>query len=780
MAFGILEPNDYQGPVTGTVIMMTDSGHNRRRSSATETVDEPSVSETPSSIQSAVLDGDHDVDLEKSTHHDDGLKRTANGIVLNPQPHNDPNDPLNWPIWKRDIALGVIGFQSFIIGGMSPLLAAAFTIMSIEFDVPQTTLAYLVGAYMLAMGVGSVFFAPTAVLYGKRLVYIVALVVFLVGCLVGGASNSFRMLLGARIIMGIGGSPTESLPSASIAEIYFLHERAYRLGIYTLLMLGGKNLIPMVSGFVVGTVGWHWIFWILSMIAGMNLLLTFFFVPETWWDRTPIPNKQSIKETKLAREARANSLRSRASSLGHVNEQELPMSTPDALRIRTQMSRNPSYANPITSHTTPTRRSSRVFHKDGDIATPNNTDPSEHSTATTSAVEPTVSATTKAANTSASTTGTSSNHIRDPDSPSPEQRQGQLHTKFQIDDNLTHHDREGNTSGANDYFSNFSSTHNYNSNEVPTTPQNPRTHTVRKPTFADTVEIAPSPPSADALSRPSLPRGISASSALNPRKPFMKELALINGRFTNDKWWMVALRPFFLYAYPGILFSTFIYSFSVVWLIVISETISKIFSASPYNFPITPVGLLYIATFLGGCMGSAVAGKASDLIVRTLSKRNHGVYEPEFRILMIGPVLIAVTIGMMGFGWSSFDKDLWIVPAIFLFVIGFGCSLGSTTAITYAVDSYKMFAAEALVTFNLTKNVLGFIFSLFVPKFLETSGARTTFVVFGSVQIFVCLFGIPIYIFGKRMRHWTDRVDMIRSLYVLDDDEPANHHDPTD
>src|SRR5438045_6733925 len=47
------------------------------------------------------------------------------------------------------------------------------------------------------------------------------------------------------------------------------------------------------------------------------------------------------------------------------------------------------------------------------------------------------------------------------------------------------------------------------------------------------------------------------------------------------------------------------------------------------------------------------------------------------------------------------SRDRWIVPTIFFGVISFGCSLGSTTAITFCVDSYRQYAGEALVTLNV-------------------------------------------------------------------------------
>lgn len=549
------------------------------------------------------------------------MKRSVTGIILNPQPHDNPQDPLNWPVWRRDLCLILIGFQSFLGGGQSPLLAADLSNLEVEFHKSPATIAYLVGAFMLALGVGSVFASPTAVLYGKRLVYLIGILLFLIGSLVGGGANSFGALMAARIITGFGASPTESLPSATIAEIYFAHERAYRVGIYTMLLLGGKNIMPLLSGLIFQYLDRHWLYWILSMFLGVNLILTFLFVPDTFWDREPTPNKRSIEETEAAKSA--------------ANYHD-PLQRPNAFAIRRPTTEN----NLMTYHSASTLNSEAT---------------SKHGADTTPI-------------------------------------------------------------GITDQAS--------------TTAENTE------------VEIA-----------------------LPERRKFTQKIALFNGRQCEDSWWMVALRPFFLYMYPSVLFGSITYALAVVWLIVISEVISTIFKGGEYSYDQGTIGLFYIAPFVGGILGSLTVGLGSDKISRYLVSKNKGMYEPEFRLIMLIPSTFFICIGLMGFGWSAHLYDLWIAPVIFFGCVGFGSSVASTTAITFTVDSYKVFAAEALVSFNFLKNLLGFLFSLFNPQFVHDKGSRTAFITFGCVQIFVSLFGIPLYIYGKSLRARTDRLELLKYLY---------------
>lgn len=251
-----------------------------------------------------------------------------------------------------------------------------------------------------------------------------------------------------------------------------------------------------------------------------------------------------------------------------------------------------------------------------------------------------------------------------------------------------------------------------------------------------------------------------------PRQTFFQQLKPYNGRLRHDNWFRVAVRPFGLLLYPAVLWSSIIYACSIGWLIVLSESIAVVYrSKETYNFSAISAGLIYLSPFIGGILGTAVAGKISDITVRAMTRHNNGLYEPEFRLFMVVPVAVTTGIGLMGFGWSAQIHDNWIVPTIFFGIISFGCSLGSTTAITFCVDSYRQYASEALVTLNFSKNVLhGLVFSLFFTSWLVDDGPKRVFVWIGIIQLILISFSVPMYIFGKRARMWTLRQNLMRNL----------------
>lgn len=96
-------------------------------------------------------------------------KRTKDGkFILEPQPEDSANDPLNWKQLRRDAALISLGLYCMVGGGMTPVLAAGFKNVAETYDVTVPQVALTTGLYMLGLGLGSVVASPTAILWGKR------------------------------------------------------------------------------------------------------------------------------------------------------------------------------------------------------------------------------------------------------------------------------------------------------------------------------------------------------------------------------------------------------------------------------------------------------------------------------------------------------------------------------------------------------------------------------------------------------------------------------------
>lgn len=643
----------------------------------------------------------------------DARKKTSDGkIILEPQPEDGPNDPLNWPKWRRDAALLSIGLYCMVGGGQTSVLAAGFTDIAHDYQVPVHQVSLTVGLYMMGMGLGSVFASPTAILYGKRPVYLASAILFIVTSVWCALSPSFPSLVAARILQGVAVSPVECLPSATVAEIFFLHERAYRLGIYTLLLLGGKNLIPLVSAAIIQSLSWRWVFWIVAFVVAFCGVLLFLFVPETFWERVPHAKPKTPSRPGLFQ---------RVSSRYIHHRPEQPGAEP---------------VRPATAHAASTLPASDAItpdrHHDQHVMFAPSAGAGDNDTGTESPPEA------EADNQQVEYTTASKPEAPETTS-SDDEKQQKPPAVPPID------------------------TVNLERGEIrpiaAPVSANPRLESDTKASPAPGATLfSPTDPEKRQQHDKATANVYSSHWREREAKSFVQQLRPWHGRLNSDRWLKVAFRPFVLFSYPAVLWSSAMYACSVGWLIVVSESVAVIYREKYYDFDALGVGLVYLSPFIGGVLGTAVAGKVSDIFVKAMARRNGGLYEPEFRLIMALPIGVTTVMGLMGFGWSAEERNNWIVPTVFFGVISFGCCLGSTTSITFCVDSYRQYAGEALVTLNFAKNILhGLVFSLFVTEWLEHDGAKSVFIWLGVIQLFVVAFAAPLFVYGKRCRMWTVR-----------------------
>ncbi|KAI1118113.1 putative MFS transporter [Nemania sp. NC0429] len=154
-----------------------------------------------------------------------------------------------------------------------------------EFDITPTKASELISYPNLAFGFGSLIFVPLYLKVGRRPVMLVSLIIFCAGLIGASQCTTFGGLMAARVIHGFGSCVCEALPVQLVNDIFFLHERGERIGYYTVcLCLGTFASLP--AGYILaGGYGWRLFFYVEFAFGATLLLLAFFFVEETSYDR---------------------------------------------------------------------------------------------------------------------------------------------------------------------------------------------------------------------------------------------------------------------------------------------------------------------------------------------------------------------------------------------------------------------------------------------------------------------------------------------------------------
>lgn len=211
-------------------------------------------------------------------------------------------------------------------------------------------------------------------------------------------------------------------------------------------------------------------------------------------------------------------------------------------------------------------------------------------------------------------------------------------------------------------------------------------------------------------------------------------------------------------ASPAVLWATLLFTTCISWLVGISITLSQIFSAPPYNFSITAVGLTNLSSFVASVLATLIAGPLIDGMIRRLSKRNGGIFEPEFRLPIMASYILFTATGFFAWGQSAKALSPWPVPVIVgLGLINLGIQLGTTGVVAYVVDCHREQAGEAFAAMNFVKNLFAFGLTNYLNNWLAEQGTRNVFFVIGGITAACSLTTIPMYIFGKRARSWVYR-----------------------
>ena len=111
-------------------------------------------------------------------------------------------------------------------------------------------------------------------LYGRRLLFQVSIVVFMVGSLMAGLSQTMGQLIAARAVQGLGAGGLVVLNFGVLADIVAPRERGRYQGYVASVWAVASVLGPLVGGFFVDNFTWRWIFLINLPIGIVALLIT--------------------------------------------------------------------------------------------------------------------------------------------------------------------------------------------------------------------------------------------------------------------------------------------------------------------------------------------------------------------------------------------------------------------------------------------------------------------------------------------------------------------------
>src|SRR5215211_1603661 len=162
--------------------------------------------------------------------------------------------------WRALVVL-CAGMLMIILDGT--IVTVALPSIQSDLGFSQSSLAWVVNAYLIAFGGLLLLAGRLGDLIGRRRVFLCGLVVFTAASALCGLASSQEMLIGARFVQGVGGAMASSVILGMIVTMFpDPGEQAKAIGVYSFVASAGASIGLLAGGVLTQGINWHWIFFV--------------------------------------------------------------------------------------------------------------------------------------------------------------------------------------------------------------------------------------------------------------------------------------------------------------------------------------------------------------------------------------------------------------------------------------------------------------------------------------------------------------------------------------
>lgn len=170
----------------------------------------------------------------------------------------------------RVVTVGIM-LSLFLAAVESTVVATAMPTIVAELG-GLAAFSWVFTAYMLTSTTTVPLYGKLSDLYGRRRLYFVAMTIFLVGSVLSGLAQTMTQLIAFRALQGLGAGGVMPLAFTMIGEMLSLERRARMQGLFSGVWGVASIIGPLVGGFLVDQLSWHWVFFV-NIIPGLLAVL---------------------------------------------------------------------------------------------------------------------------------------------------------------------------------------------------------------------------------------------------------------------------------------------------------------------------------------------------------------------------------------------------------------------------------------------------------------------------------------------------------------------------
>lgn len=188
--------------------------------------------------------------------------------------HSIPSSKNRW------IILAVAVMCPFMATVDASIVNVALPVLAQKLSVDTAKIAWVVSIYLLIQVATLLYFGRLGDRLGRARVFLFGVLLFTIGSVFCSFSQTFPILIAARILQSIGASATLANNQAIISQAFGDGERGRALGINGAFVALGTLIGPSLGGFILSVADWHFLFWINVPIGILVLIAGIYFFPK--------------------------------------------------------------------------------------------------------------------------------------------------------------------------------------------------------------------------------------------------------------------------------------------------------------------------------------------------------------------------------------------------------------------------------------------------------------------------------------------------------------------
>src|SRR5258705_1311697 len=177
--------------------------------------------------------------------------------------------------------LAAVSFGLFMIMLDNTVVNVALPSIQQSLHLKISELEWIVTGYALTFGALMLTGGKLADLFGRRLIFVIGLAIFTGSSLACGLAGGASVLIGARVVQGIGAALMNPATLSIITVTFPPRERGTAIGIWAGISALALAIGPLVGGLITEHINWNWIFYINVPIGVVAIVAAFLFIDES-------------------------------------------------------------------------------------------------------------------------------------------------------------------------------------------------------------------------------------------------------------------------------------------------------------------------------------------------------------------------------------------------------------------------------------------------------------------------------------------------------------------